>query len=54
MVVMKKEYISPKMVMIELDTTDQILESSYTDIGGTTDSFGAKRNNFDNEMDEDF
>ena len=52
---MKKEYISPTMVMVELDTTDQILESSYTDIGGTTDTFGAKKDNFiDDEFDEDF
>lgn len=40
---MKKEYISPKMAVIELEAAENILESSYTDIGGTTDKFGANR-----------
>ena len=44
---MKKEYKSPKALMVELDMKNQLLDSSYTDIGGTTDKFGAKNNNDD-------
>lgn len=50
---MRKTYISPRVVAIELDATDQILESSYTDIGGTTDSFGVKRNFFFTDFHKD-
>ena len=42
---MKKEYISPKMAVIEIKSAGSILESSYTDIGGTTTSFNARNRN---------
>lgn len=39
--IMKKDYVSPKVRLIELDCKDQILADSddYTDFGGNTDDF---------------
>lgn len=51
---MKKEYKSPKTRMVELDMKNQLLDSSYTDIGGTTDKFGAKRTKNDDWEEEEF
>ena len=38
--IMKKDYVSPKVRVIELESKDQILaDSDYTDFGGNTDDY---------------
>lgn len=51
---MKKDYVKPHMVAIEIECGRNLLESSYVDIGGTTDRFNSRRHSspFDN-WDED-
>ena len=50
---MKKAYISPKTVVEEALTPSHMLASSYTEIGGTTDSFEAKQWDSFWELDSD-
>lgn len=40
---MKKQYIRPRLVPIHLTTNLLAGSSTYTDIGGKTDDFDAKR-----------
>lgn len=42
---MKKDYVKPHMVAIEIECGRNLLESSYVDIGGTTDRFNSRRRN---------
>lgn len=37
---MKKEYVKPTSKVVVLDSTENLLESSYLNIGGKTNSFG--------------
>lgn len=53
--VMKKQYIRPRLTPIHLTTNLLAGSSTYTGIGGKTDGFDAKRSgsySFDDEEDE--
>ena len=39
---MKKDYVKPHMTAINVEGCDNLLESSYMDIGGTTNRFNAR------------
>lgn len=39
---MKKDYIKPRMIAIDIASSENILQSSYIDISGTTDKFNAR------------
>lgn len=51
---MRKEYISPRLLIGEMTNRESILASSYIDIDGKTDSFNAKRSGFNKEEMEEF
>lgn len=42
MCAMKKDYIKPRMIAINIASSENILQSSYVDIGGRTDRFNAR------------
>lgn len=39
---MKKEYVKPRVTTVDIEC-ENILESSYVDVGGETGSFNARR-----------
>lgn len=43
---MKKDYVKPRVKPINVGSYENLLQSSYVDIGGTTDSFNARRGHF--------
>lgn len=51
---MRKEYISPRLLIGEMTNEVSLLQSSYVDIDGKTDRFDAKRSKFNEEEMEEF
>lgn len=39
---MKKDYVKPLIKAIDLGNCEDLLQSSYVDIGGTTDGFNVR------------
>lgn len=39
---MKKDYVKPRMVAVDLDGCEDLLQSSYVDVGGTTNRFNVR------------
>lgn len=50
---MRKEYVKPRMVAIILGNCEDLLQSSYVDIGGTTDRFNVRGRRSRDIWDED-
>lgn len=53
---MKKDYVKPHMTAINVEGCDNLMESSYMDIGGTTDRFnvrGHRSRNIWDDLDEE-
>ena len=55
---MKKDYVKPLIRAINLGNCEDLLQSSYVDIGGTTDRFNVRgrrsRDIWDDEEDEEY
>ena len=55
---MKKGYVKPLMKAVDLGNCEDLLQSSYVDIGGTTDRFNVRgrrsRDIWDDEEDEEY
>lgn len=51
---MKKEYITPRILAVEIASCENILQSSYVDIGGNTDKFNARRRRNSHEIYDEY
>ncbi len=40
---MKKKYVNPRLIAIDIASNETLLQSSYVDIGGKSDRFDARR-----------
>lgn len=51
---MKKDYVKPSIKAVNVEGCENLLQSSYVDIGGNTDRFNVRRRRYSHEIYDEF